>query len=118
MLHLPDGTRLAPFYDIVSTEVYPGLERGMSMQIGTTWSVRNVQADDWQRFAGQVGLPLATVRDALAGLIDRVQAVMPQVAERAESLCGPAPAYAAIGRIVDARLAQLGGELARVARKR
>ena len=114
LLYLPAGTRLAPFYDIVSTEVYPGLERGMSMQIGTTWSVRNVQAADWQRFAGQVGLPLGVVRDVLAGLIDQVEAAVPQAAERAESLCGPAPAYAAIGRIVKARLAQLGGELARV----
>jgi serine/threonine-protein kinase HipA len=115
LLHLPGGTRLAPFYDIVSTEVYPGLERGLSMQIGRNWNVRNVQADDWQRLAGQVELPEAAVRDALAGLIDRVEAAMPQVADRAESLCGPARAYAAVGRIVAARLARLSSDLARVA---
>ncbi len=115
LLYQPGGTRLAPFYDIVSTEVYPGLERGMSMKIGRTWNVCNVQAADWQRFAGQVGLPAAAVRRTLKRLVDRVEAAMPLVADRAEALCGPARAYAAVGRIVEARLTQLSRDLARVA---
>jgi len=116
LLYGPGETRLTPFYDIVSTEVYAGLERRLSMKVGRSWDSRNVQASDWKQLAGHVGLPPAAVREALAGLVEGVEAVQPGFVDRVEAACGPSPVYDRIGEIVQTRIAFLSSELARLRR--
>ncbi|MEW5757730.1 MAG: type II toxin-antitoxin system HipA family toxin [Pseudomonadota bacterium] len=47
---------LAPFYDILSTAVYPTLTRKMAMKIGSKYTFSEVQARHWDQFAEGVGL--------------------------------------------------------------
>ena len=50
---------LAPFYDTLSTAVYPTLTFKMAMKIGSKYKFSEVQARHWAQFAQSVGLTKA-----------------------------------------------------------
>jgi serine/threonine-protein kinase HipA len=47
ILFAPEGRRLAPLYDLVSTTVYEGLEEEMAMSIGENFMPETVGIADW-----------------------------------------------------------------------
>jgi serine/threonine-protein kinase HipA len=47
---------LAPFYDTLSTAVYPTLTPKMAMKIGSKYTFSEVQAQHWEQFAEGIGL--------------------------------------------------------------
>ena len=93
LLHRPDGTiRLAPFYDLVSTVLYPDLSGEMAMRIGRQRMADRVAPHELRRLAKEAGLaaPLVLRRavelleTTLAG-IDEVEKPHP-VSERVAAL--------------------------------
>ena len=50
---------LAPFYDLLSTAVYPTLTPKMAMKIGSKYKFSEVQLRHWDQFAESVGLSKA-----------------------------------------------------------
>jgi serine/threonine-protein kinase HipA len=117
LLHGPEGTRLAPFYDIVSTAVYQGLERRLSMKIGHAWYPRNVQATDWQRFARAVDLPWPAVKESLTDMTERVSARLNEVQQSAVAQHGDTPVYRSIVNVIEDRQTQLNREMSKRGRK-
>jgi len=116
LLYRDDGLRLTPHYDLVSTEVYAGLERRLAMKIGRASDIRNVQRDDWQRCAALVGLPWERVRTSLLELKE----VITKESEGSIATCvqryGEAPVYRNIEGVLKRRGEQLERELSRAAR--
>ena len=53
---------LAPFYDLLSTAVYPHLTAKMAMKIGSKYPFSEVQARHWEQFAESVGLAKAQAK--------------------------------------------------------
>ncbi len=53
---------LAPFYDTLSTAVYPTLTPKMAMKIGGKYKFSEVQARHWEQFAEGVGLTKARAK--------------------------------------------------------
>src|SRR3990167_969786 len=53
---------LAPFYDTLSTAVYPALTPKMAMKIGSKYKFSEVQARHWDQFADSVGLAKAQTK--------------------------------------------------------
>lgn len=53
ILRLP-SPRLAPLYDLVSTEIYPGLDNRVSMAIGGRFIKERINAASWKKFASDV----------------------------------------------------------------
>ena len=53
---------LAPFYDTLSTAVYPTLTPKMAMKIGSKYKFSEVQAQHWDQFAVSAGLAKAPAR--------------------------------------------------------
>lgn len=53
---------LAPFYDTLSTAVYPTLTQKMAMKIGSKYKFSEVQARHWEQFADSVGLTKAQAK--------------------------------------------------------
>lgn len=53
---------LAPFYDTLSTAVYPTLTPKMAMKIGSKYKFSEVQARHWDQFAESVGLTKAQAK--------------------------------------------------------
>jgi serine/threonine-protein kinase HipA len=112
LLYRADGLRLAPHYDLVSTEIYRGLERRMAMKIGGATDVRNVQRNDWERFARAVGLAWPLVRAWLLETMDTVRAALPAVVAECQASCGESPVFRKIAVVVESRSAHLERELA------
>jgi serine/threonine-protein kinase HipA len=53
---------LAPFYDTLSTAVYPTLTTKMAMKIGSKYKFSEVQARHWDQFAQEAGLAKAQAK--------------------------------------------------------
>lgn len=53
---------LAPFYDTLSTAVYPTLTQKMAMKIGSKYKFSEVQARHWEQFAEGVGFTKAQAK--------------------------------------------------------
>lgn len=67
-----DGLRLAPFYDLMSTEVYPDLSSKSAMKIGGKYERRQIFRRHWERFAEEAGVKahfiFQTIRSMAEGL--------------------------------------------------
>ncbi len=111
LLYQEDGLRLAPHYDLVSTEVYPELQRNLAMKIGRTTDIRNVQRSDWERFAKAVALPWRQVRAWLLELMDAQTNALGATADICSSEYGTSDIYRAIIAVVERRAGQLKREL-------
>ena len=59
LLYAGKAPVLAPFYDMLSTAVYPTLTPKMAMKIGSKYKFSEVQAHHWDQFAESVGLSKA-----------------------------------------------------------
>jgi serine/threonine-protein kinase HipA len=59
---------LAPFYDLLSTAVYPTLTPKMAMKIGSKYKFSEVQARHWEEFAQSAGLARAQTRKRILEL--------------------------------------------------
>jgi len=62
LLYLGKAPVLAPFYDTLSTAVYPTLTPKMAMKIGSRYKFSEVQARHWDQFAEGVGLAKAQAK--------------------------------------------------------
>ncbi|MDR2613661.1 MAG: type II toxin-antitoxin system HipA family toxin [Deltaproteobacteria bacterium] len=91
------GVTLAPFYDLVSTRVYPYLSKDMAMSIGGTYRHGGISVGSWERLASDLSLgtgdfiDLALETAAAAGT--RAEAV-------AESHAGQFPGMPLYGDLV------------------
>ena len=108
LLHVPDGTRLAPLYDLVSTAVYAGLHRKMAMAIGGEYRPSYVRRRHLERFAAAAGLGGAPSRRRMLRLAERTRALAPQVVERV----GRRPVLDRVLETIELRAGWLERELA------
>ncbi|GGH53940.1 putative kinase Y4mE [Comamonas phosphati] len=65
---------LAPFYDLLSTAVYPTLTPRMAMKIGSKYKFSEVEARHWEQFAESAGLAKAATRKRLQALAAQLPA--------------------------------------------
>jgi len=79
---------LAPFYDTLSTAVYPTLTPKMAMKIGSKYKFSEVQARHWEQFAEGVGLTKAQAKRRILELARS----LPATARRLQS--APEPGFA------------------------
>lgn len=70
-------TRLAPFYDLVCTTVYPNLSQKLAFRIGGENRPRWLMARHWERFAEEIATKPQFVRRVMADLIQRVESALP-----------------------------------------
>jgi serine/threonine-protein kinase HipA len=67
-LYTQAGIRLSPFYDLISTRIYPGLQNEMAMKIGDAYAPEYVTLKNWQEFAKSCELSMALVVGRLQSL--------------------------------------------------
>ena len=90
---------LAPFYDTLSTAVYPTLTPKMAMKVGSKYKFSEVQARHWDQFAEAVGLSQAQTRKRILALAKS----LPPTARKLQS----DPRYGFAGRAVVERIVAL-----------
>lgn len=59
---------LAPFYDLLSTAVYPTLTPKMAMKLGSKYKFSELEPRHWEQFATEAGLAKAATRKRLQAL--------------------------------------------------
>ena len=72
LLHDAEGVRLAPLYDVVSTEAYPGLSRQLALGIGDEFDPDAIGEIAWGDLAFDFGLNVAAFAERRALLVVRV----------------------------------------------
>ena len=90
---------LAPFYDTLSTAVYPTLTPKMAMKIGSKYQFSEVQALHWNQFAEGVGLAKAQTKRRILELAKS----LPQTARKLQS----DPVHGFVGNAVVERIITL-----------
>lgn len=72
LLYTTQGIVLAPFYDVLSTAVYPNLTDKMAMKIGSKYRFTEVQLRHWERFAAEAGLSPTQVKKRILNIARRL----------------------------------------------
>ena len=84
LLYLGNSRILAPFYDILSTAVYPTLTSKMAMKIGSKYKFSEVQLRHWNQFSESVGLAKAQAKRRILELAKS----LPLTARELQSVAG------------------------------
>ena len=90
---------LTPFYDTLSTAVYPTLTPKMAMKIGSKYQFSEVQARHWDQFAAGVGLTKAQAKRRILELAK----LLPPTAHKLQSV----PEHGFVGNAVVERITKL-----------
>lgn len=74
LLLLPEGPRLAPFYDLLSTRIYAhfGVAEGMAMRIGGENNPRAIRREHWEKMADEVGIKAGLVTNRLLAMAKKL----------------------------------------------
>jgi serine/threonine-protein kinase HipA len=83
---------LSPFYDTLSTAVYPTLSQKMAMKIGSKYKFSEVQVRHWEQFAESAGLTKSQAKKRILALAKS----LPATARKLQS----APGYSFAGNAV------------------
>lgn len=115
LLSTADGHhRLAPFYDIVSTDVYPALTPTFAMKFGHAERATGLSAGDLDRVARDFGMSAALVRTTVAAVATSLRTVLDDVLDGVERDVGaPSPVLHRLRALVQARAAQIEALLMR-----
>jgi serine/threonine-protein kinase HipA len=114
LLYLPNRElRLAPHYDLVSTEAYPDLDRGCAMKVGRATTFGGVQATDWKRVAEMLDLPWPAAREELRLLASQVEHVLVLTQRTCKENFGSANVYHVIATLARQRIARIMADLVR-----
>jgi len=75
------STRLAPFYDLISTRVYPEISSKMAMKIGKEPRFDWVMERHWQQMADQLDVKYTYLKRLLKQIADTLETVMAETAD-------------------------------------
>ena len=70
LLYRDDGIGLSPFYDLVSTTTWPELDTKLSMRFGNEYRLDTIRMTDIGKFADDLGVKPALVRERAANMIE------------------------------------------------
>ena len=93
---------LAPFYDTLSTAVYPTLTPTMAMKIGSKYKFSEVQARHWEQFAEGTGFSKAQAKRRILELAKS----LPATAHKLQSNSGQSFAGNAVVKQINALIEQ------------
>jgi len=76
LLRPPKGPRLAPFYDLMSTNIYPNLNKKLAMTIGGQHDPRYLFAEHWQRLATDLDMKRSFLAARARETLERISAAV------------------------------------------
>lgn len=111
LLYEDEGIRLAPFYDVVSTDVYRGLDRTWALHVGGRDTPASLDAYGLRKFARSVAMSFKRVRELGGETADAVESSMADVFHGVAGATGHPPVLDRMTSLVAARLEALRGLL-------
>lgn len=73
LLYQGADVSLAPFYDLLSTVVYPELSPNLAMKIGKRATIEEVAPTTWPAFADEIGMPARFVQRRVVELAEAIR---------------------------------------------
>ena len=70
-----DGIELAPFYDLLCTEIYPGLKKRFSFSIGGRFEPDKIGFNQFSELERDLGLKAGVFFDSFTDVMSRIEAV-------------------------------------------
>lgn len=113
LLATREGLRLAPFYDIVCTEAYPGLDLTMSMKLGHSNDPRRITEADLIRLAKDMKVSPQVVRSRATEIVERLALAYLPLLHDAALAYGHAPVLDRIAGTISMRIASFTEALTR-----
>jgi serine/threonine-protein kinase HipA len=85
LVHTPDGVRLAPLYDVVSTAAYPELSTELALAIGDQLNPDAITSIHWSDLARDFNLNATAFERVRRELRDRVLVEAPRLRDKAHT---------------------------------
>jgi serine/threonine-protein kinase HipA len=85
------GPRLAPFYDLVSTREYPGIDRLLAMGVGGRRNADELGIEQWTALAHVLEMRDRVVLDLVSATLERLVEVIPTWTKQFKDKYGAAP---------------------------
>jgi serine/threonine-protein kinase HipA len=80
----PEGPLLAPFYDLMSTAIYPNLAQKMAMKIGGEGRPDWIIARRWEQFAEDIGIKFKLVRERCVDMANTLSTISVKLASECQ----------------------------------
>ena len=107
LLLTQQGPRLAPFYDLMSTAIYPELSERPAMKIGGEDRPKWIIVRSWEQLAQECGIGFKLVKQTLDKLSQTLQHHVPVVTQTLPTCNSAFKASVRIQQIIDQRTAKL-----------
>lgn len=107
----PPKPRLAPFYDLVCTAVYPAVNKNMALKINRKKNPRHVHRSDWQALCDQASVPFTEARENILGMCATLESILQPTADLFIEQYGIIPIIPSIVDVIKERLELLGAAL-------
>jgi serine/threonine-protein kinase HipA len=105
-LYTEGPVRVAPFYDLISTEVYRRLNNKFAMKMGGHSDACYLPQDTLGNFAVEIGIDIRTVRTAFIRLMDSIETKSPQLSDEYRDRFGPLVILGNIAKVISYRIAK------------
>jgi serine/threonine-protein kinase HipA len=106
LLMTNDGLRLAPFYDLICTRIYPELTSRLAMKIGNENRPNWIMARHWKKFANQVDIQAKWVINTLHRIIQILPDRANQLANEYQATYGTTPFLAKMVKVIENQVHQ------------
>ena len=107
LLLTQQGPRLAPFYDLMSTAIYPELNERPAMKIGGEDRPKWIIARSWEKLAADCGIGFKLVKQTLEKLSHALQEQAPEVAGQFDQTRQSRDAITAIQQVIGQRISKI-----------
>lgn len=108
ILYTYAGPRLAPFYDLISTLVYPDLSPRLAMRIGGESRISWIQSRHWERFSAEVGIKSRWIERTVREIVLRIPPFAEAVARDFAETHGPSAIVEKVVRIIRKAASKFG----------
>ena len=103
-----DTVRLAPFYDLVSTQIYPNLETKFAMAIGQTYRHDRIKAHSFEAFAKDMKIRPGKLAQIIDQIVHSILNSFEAVLSRHAKEYGSSKIYEDLFEVIQNNLEQMG----------
>ncbi|MDA3789272.1 MAG: HipA domain-containing protein, partial [Desulfobacula sp.] len=105
---------MAPFYDLISAQVYPNLEGEFAMAIGQTFRYDRVKEHSFVVFAKDLKIRPRKLGELMGGMVESVSNAYEPILSTHEKEYGPSTIYQDLFKVIQVNLEHLESLLDRI----
>lgn len=107
ILYTVKGPRIAPFYDLLCVEIYPGLTGRLAMKIGGENRSSWLQARHWERLGSETGVKIRLIRQLMTAMAPKIIPAAAATVLDFSNLYGESEVIVEIGDFIRKRAAMM-----------